>query len=361
MLEVYKKRQTAGIRGGSDDTLYEFKRVTTAMLATLGAHTPWESLKKPDWKRLRTRLEKPLNRKYQTLGKKLMTRLLGHVKTCAKLASKEWGFASPAFGIGWDDVAEGHRPSPIRNRPGKSPIARKAYDQDECWSIIFDAPPLEQAACLLGLNGGMGAADIGVMRISDLDLETGWFNDVRSKVKKIRRFRMWPETVAAIKRVLNETPRNPLFPDYIFLGHAESNDPLLRSLTHPPRPLVRERPNGSREACVFSKFLCRHIRNCGFDDPRRFYGLRHTFEWCGDHLDERVTSDIMTHSIMADVRNGKGYYRTASHDARSRDVTDFVRNWVILKGDDDPTKFVRATDSPYEPLPDPVPLISKSR
>jgi integrase len=343
---TYAKLLEKSLRGGSPSTVREINWVADLMAKTFGGHRDWESLTTDDWERLRKKIE--LGRSGAGLRHKSLKRCYGHPKRIGRIASEEFGVRPPAFGFTTFRIAgEQQTPSTV-NRIGKSPIASKAYDQHEIMAILEDAPPFERACCLLGLNGGMGLADIGNVQTTQFCMVTGWFDDSRSKTGKARRFRLWPETIQAIQEEMRRLPRSEEYPHHVFVG-----DKLKR-------PMVRK-IGTMMDTQQINKRVVPFIRSRGFTDSRGFYGFRHTFQWAGAAIDSEATSDIMTHIPMPTRQSGRMSYDSGKHDRRRVNVTDFIRQWSLLGGSDDPEQFVASSESLYGTLPAAVPLGSGSQ
>jgi integrase len=76
------------------------------------------------------------------------------------------------------------------------------------------AAPQLKAMFLLGMNCGFGDHDCAMLPISALDLDNGWLTYSRPKTGIERRAKLWPETVAALKKVLacrREAPFDNVF------------------------------------------------------------------------------------------------------------------------------------------------------
>ena len=68
------------------------------------------------------------------------------------------------------------------------------------------AKPELRAMIYLGINCGLSNTELANLRLGHLDLANGWLSDRRHKTGVKRRSYLWPETVAAINRVLANRP-----------------------------------------------------------------------------------------------------------------------------------------------------------
>ncbi len=179
---------------------------------------------------------------------------------------------------------------------------------------LLDAAPLQlEAMILLGCNVGMGNADIGNLTTKHLDLKAKWLDYPRPKTGVARRVPLWPETVKALRKVLDNQPKSKETTDYVFLtrlGHSWAKETAANPLSRAFRKLLDDE---------------------GLYRPGLgFYTLRHVAETIGgDTRDQPAVDAIMGHSRddMASV------YREGISDARLRAVVNHVHKWLFTKGD----------------------------
>src|SRR5690349_15134384 len=98
------------------------------------------------------------------------------------------------------------------------------------------ADPQLRAMVLLGLNAGLGVTDCGNLSNPNIDLDAGWLDYPRVKTETPRRVPLWPETVDALKAVL-EKRRYPL---------TAADDGIV-FLTRTRRRWVRTKPGKTAE------------------------------------------------------------------------------------------------------------------
>jgi integrase len=185
-----------------------------------------------------------------------------------------------------------------------------------------------RACILLGINGGMGNADCGRLSTTFLDLKSGWYDLPRHKTGIPRRFRLWPETIAAIRTAMSERP----------IAKDEANDKLCFLTSH-GKPVWWEATSlngvaGFRDSVTRAfTALC---ADCGIARSQRgFYSLRRTFETVAGNSKDQVAVDVvMGHSdqSMAAV------YRQGIDDQRLIDVGNHVHAWLFPKEKKKPAK-----------------------
>ncbi|HEY1599242.1 MAG TPA: tyrosine-type recombinase/integrase [Pirellulales bacterium] len=220
---------------------------------------------------------------------------------------------------------EGLIQQPIRygqafKRPTKRTltIARNArgprmFEAVEIQSIIAKAGAHLKAMALLGINAGLGNADVARLEFRHIDLSSGWLNYPRVKTGADRRCPLWKETIVAIHAAvaLRPEPKNLADSQIVFItkygGRWENGKP------------------GNALAQEMAKLL----KELGIHRPGlNFYALRHTTETIGgDALDQVALNHIMGHSPPS--TDMSSVYRERINDDRLRAVSDHVRAWLF--------------------------------
>jgi integrase len=188
------------------------------------------------------------------------------------------------------------------------------FDAAELREILGAADTPLNAMILLGINGGLGQADLAALPISAVDFGSALLNYPRQKTAIPRRIPLWPETVAALRNAVESRPRPKL-----------EADRELAFMTKYGFRWVRTNEKGTSIDSVgweFRKLLVR----LGLKRPRiGFYALRHTFETIGGDSKDQVAVD----HIMGHARDDMAsLYRERISDERLRAVTEHVRRWL---------------------------------
>jgi integrase len=170
------------------------------------------------------------------------------------------------------------RPSKGKMRSAKHAAGRQDFEPEEVVKILDATTGQLHAMVLLGVNCGLGNADISRLDASSLDLDAGWLTYPRPKTGALRRSPLWEETVKALRpfvssgRVFTTRHHNPW---------------TSSSLTHEIRKVL--------DAIGMLK------------DQRNFYGLRRSFRTIADECrDPGACNVIMGHTddkTMGDVYN----------------------------------------------------------
>jgi integrase len=161
---------------------------------------------------------------------------------------------------------------------------------------------------MLGINGGMGAADIAQITLPQLT-EMPWLDCPRAKTGASRRIWLWPETVQAIESRIKERkePYRSAWGDIAFLT-------LHRT------PWVRDGQDSATQAFRQNRIAAGLKRGS-------FYDLRRTFQTIGDEtLDFPAVSFCMGHTPRQSDMSAR--YRTIS-DERVKSVCSKVREWLF--------------------------------
>ena len=193
------------------------------------------------------------------------------------------------------------------------------FTAEEIQKLLTASSGWLHACILLGINGGMGNADCGRLSTKFLNLDSCWYDLAREKTGIPRRFRLWPETIDAIRAAMRQRP----------IAKNDADDPLCFLTSHGlPIWWQASKPNGEVYLCDnVNKAFSKLVTKCKVDRSQRgFYSLRRTFETVAGATKDQVAVDyIMGHAdaSMAAV------YRQGIEDQRLIDVGQHVRNWLF--------------------------------
>ncbi len=195
-----------------------------------------------------------------------------------------------------------------RTRLERGPLMFSAKDINR---MVKAADLPLKAMILLGINCGFGNSDCAKLTFEALDLKNGWHNFARPKTHNLRRAKLWPETVTAIKAAIKIRP-----------PHAAGDERLV-FLTRFGRPWSRE----SGDNAISSEFADLLQKLKIHRKGNTFYSLRRTFETIGGAGGEQVAVD----HIMGHARDDMpSIYRQKVFDEKLTEVSNFVHQW--LKG-----------------------------
>jgi len=207
------------------------------------------------------------------------------------------------------------RPNKKTMRKARHANGPRMFEADELRQILAGAEMPLRAMILLGLNGGIGQADLAALPISAVNFHCSVLDYPRQKTAIPRRIPLWPETTAALAEAIRERPKP-----------KSGEDSHLVFVTKYGHRWVRTNQNATAVDSIGWEFG-KVLRRLGLKRPRiGFYALRHTFETiAGDSKDQVAVNSIMGHidNTMASV------YRERISDERLRAVTDHVRNWLF--------------------------------
>jgi integrase len=226
-------------------------------------------------------------------------------------------------------------PAPIRYGSEFKPPARRVlrkerqtkgvrmFEAKELRAILDKATMPMKAMILLGINCGLGNADIAALPVKAVDLKGGWLAYPRPKTGISRRCPLWPETVAAIQEALGcrRVPRSSEHAGLLFLTRR-GNPWAHRAVSEDQPGKVRKIADDSVTKEFRKVLVALKLHRAGLG----FYALRHTFETiAGDSRDQVAVDAIMGHARddMASV------YRERIDDARLLAVVEHVRKWLF--------------------------------
>ncbi|HUT93481.1 MAG TPA: hypothetical protein VMY37_28715 [Thermoguttaceae bacterium] len=301
-------------------TWTDYHTTCARIVATLGKERPVADLGPADFLRLKNKMAKTMG--LVSLGVEIArTR---HVFRWAADEDTRLIDHAPQFGR---EFRPPSRKAIARAKQSNGQAARM-FEAHEIRAMIDAAGVHFRPLILLGVNCGFGNMDVATLTHDALDMEGGWANHPRPKTGVERRCPLWPETIEAIRKAL-ENKRKPA-------KRAFSN---LVFLTQMGRPWVRlDKKRGSdgwqdaswsdSVGVVMHELLVKLGLN---RKGRGFYALRHVFETVGGESLDQVAVD----AIMGHVTPGMGStYRERISDERLRRVTDFVRAWVFAEPSD---------------------------
>lgn len=227
------------------------------------------------------------------------------------------------------------RYGPTFKRPSKKTLRQERHAKGE---RMFEAPQLRKliaeagiplkAMILLGINCGFGNQDVGTLPVGAVDLKGGWIRFPRPKTAIQRRCPLWPETVAALKKAIDERP----------FAKDEDDDGLV-FLTKYGQPWAKARDvaisqsegggftvKGNRANPVSHETRKLLTKLKLYRPGLGFYALRHSFETVGGESKDQVAVD----SIMGHADHSmSAVYRERISDDRLKAVSDHVRHWLL--------------------------------
>lgn len=205
-------------------------------------------------------------------------------------------------------------PSKPAKRRERQEKPKKLFSSDECRSLLEKASVQMKAMILLGLNGGFGQTDIGMLQFRHVDLARQWIDFPRNKTSVEREVPLWDETCAAIEAAIEHRPKKGAnHPELVFVtryGHpwvrCEIDEAIVDSVT-------REFSKLKQETNIVAR-------------GNGFYTLRHTFRTIADECkDQPAALRIMGHSDQSISE----VYRENISPERLIAVTDHVRRWLF--------------------------------
>lgn len=169
-----------------------------------------------------------------------------------------------------------------------------------------------RAFILLGLNCGYGTADIGRLRIEQIDFENQWLGELRGKTGIARGAWLWDETVEALRDAISRRP---------ITTHERLHQ--LVFLTKSRRPWWEDGSTSHPLSRTFKKLKDRvGVNKKGVGQ----YALRHCFETvAGDCRDQQAIDYVMGHidSSIGSV------YREGIYPVLIKAVCSYVRCWWL--------------------------------
>lgn len=247
----------------------------------------------------------------KTHGPTSLANDIGHARVVFNYAYKQGLIERPLlFGDGFK------KPKAAVLRRERQKKGVKMFTPQQIQAMLVKARPQLKAMILLGINCGMGNTDCAMLPLTALDLQTGWLTYPRIKTAIERRAKLWPETVAALKDVLDHRreSKDADHADKVFV--TKCGFPWLgKCKTDHDCPV-------SKETTKLLKALGIHRRGLGF------YALRNTFETVGgESLDQAAVDRVMGH--VSPTNDMSAVYRQRITDERLLRVAKYVRRWLL--------------------------------
>jgi integrase len=281
----------------SGRTLEEYKATAQFVIDQVGKARIAETLGPDDFKEIRRRLAK----RYNLVG---LTKRIIQVRTMFNTALEDGLLDKPIrYGTGFEPPSA----KSLRNHRGKQ--GPKDFGVEEIRSMLSKANSTRRAMILLGVNAGLGNSDVADLHVSNLDLSKGWLDYPRKKTEVPRRCPLWPETIEAIERSMQERPKSEKGLVFVSVNGQDYQD---------------DERSGWRITGEFRQIL----KMINIADGRGFYGLRRTFQTIAEGCDDIIAvRAIMGH---ADPQNDmSARYRQRITDERLHRAVETVREWLL--------------------------------
>lgn len=305
----------------------EYQRTTDSIMAFFGRDRRVDDLRPDDFESFRTSLARGCG--VVTLKSKV-----NRARVVFKFASDRNLIDRPvAYGGAFD------RPSAKTLRKARNEAGERMFEREDLLRILnlLDGKPVDvagldkpvhlaasatmKAMVLLGLNAGFGNTDVATLPISAVSLDKAWLTFPRPKTGIHRRVPLWPETVVAIRKALEERPKP-----------NDDADADVCFITSRGTRYVRLQPSGTEGKFVTINSLSRRFEGImgklGIEGRRglNFYTLRHVFETQAGESRDQIAVD----AIMGHVDESMGaQYRERISDDRLIAVTETVRTWLF--------------------------------
>lgn len=204
------------------------------------------------------------------------------------------------------------KPSAKTTRLERAAKGERLFTREEVLSLLKLANVHQRAFLLLGLNVGMGQADIATLPAHAIKRE--WLDYPRPKTGVQRRAWLWPETQQAVAAAMQAS------------GPAEepADEGLAFRTSYGGRWIVMYK--GTPDDRLSEQFRTL-LKRAGLDNRGlSFYRLRHLHRTLTDEcLDWPAANTVMGHQdpTMA------GQYRERISDERIRRVCAYVRRWLF--------------------------------
>ncbi|HEV7280538.1 MAG TPA: tyrosine-type recombinase/integrase [Pirellulaceae bacterium] len=280
-------------------TFGDYKEAGEAMVAFFGPNRRIEDLRPDDFARFRDKLSEG-GRSAVTLGNWILR--------CRVL----FKYGEDVFELRVRFGRSFKRPRAIDVRGEENEKPEKFFEAAKIHALLGVATVPMRAMILLGVNCGFGNGDVGRLEIGHLDLDQGWHRYGRPKTGVVRRFPLWPETVAALRLAIDQRPelKDPALSDRVFLTKYGLS--WFKETKQSPISLI----------------FGRLVKKLKLPEGRGFYALRHVFQTVGDDSGEQIAVKYaMGHAPSS--RDMAAVYRERVFENGLVAVSDHVRAWFL--------------------------------
>lgn len=314
-------------------TWQEYLAACRRLCASLGKDSMVTSLIPADFERLRAEYGK-------TWGPVRVGNEIQRVRGVFRHALRQ-GFLDRAviFGEGFK------KPSRTTLRKHRAAQGVRMFEAAQIRKLLEQAGPTMRAMILLAINCALGNHDVAALHGARLDLRRRWLDYPRPKTGIDRRCPLWPETIAALRKVLRRQKRLSAASSQRSAESVTANDTnaktpspktssaISREMASKTRGLVFVTRSGrswlpSKSGNPISMEFLRVARRAGvWRKGLGFYALRHTFSTIGEEVKDRSALEyIMGHA--AEARDMTSVYRERIGDDRLQAVAEHVRGWL---------------------------------
>ncbi|WP_397568583.1 tyrosine-type recombinase/integrase [Schlesneria sp. T3-172] len=319
--QFMKEKKIKSDEGGlSLRLMLDYQKTCAMLLEHFGRDRLVDDIRPEDFRDLRAKIGTGPRKKRGTVT---IANIIRIVRIIFKFASDNEAIDRPInFGTAFK------LPTKTEMRRSRALREKRLFSADEIRLLLAEAGVNMRAMILLGINAGMGPTDISQLPITALDLKNGWLEFPRPKTAVNRRAKLWPETVEALKAVIESrpAPKNESDSNLVFL--TRHGHPWVRCKGWTTMEEDREHLHYTFSDAVGKEFK-KVLRRVKLErDNANFYGLRHTFLTVADGAKDKPATDM----VMGHVTPGiDTEYREHIEDARLLAVVNHVHAWLWPK------------------------------
>lgn len=231
----------------------------------------------------------------RTLSRHSRKRIIAYIKAMFHWGAKMDLFPRPCFGE--EFTAPRTSPDALRKAraiEGKTDYSRRIVSGEEVDKILawFTRNPQFKAIVLVGINCGLGPADIGRLRWRNINMETGELNMPRGKTGTERKGYLWKKTREALENVKGLKHNE--------LAIEKDGEDALVFVSRTGKAMYREEGEiaveGQAVGVKIHQAITITFRRCVRDlkiAGVSFYRLRHTFKTLGKKAKDRDALNLM--------------------------------------------------------------------
>jgi integrase len=302
-------------------TVLDYKYTCERLIEAFGKTRPVEDLRPVDFQQLRTKLAK--DRNPVSLGNEIQ-----RIRVVFKFAFDQELIDKPVR-YGQTFKKPSRKTLRLSCNEKRRANGKRMFSAEALRAILKHASQPLKTMILLAANCGFGQSDLASLRISDIDLRSGWVDYPRPKTGIERRVPLWPETIKAVREWLPENPKAKAAEDagLLFITKYGRRWVVVYKMEQEIAEDGTEKLKGGTPDDAIGKEFAKLLTTLKLKRPGLgFYAIRHTFETIGGAVCDQVALD----AIMGHVDDSMAAaYREEVSDDRLRKVVDHVRTWLF--------------------------------
>ncbi len=302
-------------------TFAEYERALQDCCDFFGGATAIGAIAPANWESYRIDLEKRLDAHSRA-------RQMSAIR-----AASRWAFESERIDRPFRFGQSFKPPAEAEFRKARRDAGKRLFTAAEVKAVLKHAPAPLRCMFLLAINCGFGNTDLASLPVAAIDFKKRLIDFDRVKTDAARVCVLWPETVDALRKVIDgerSTPRSEADAGLVFL--TDHGCRCVRDHFDANGKLTSTTDTVSNEWCKFLRRL--RQRKKPINIARSFYDARRTFSTIADNMvprDEPAKDLMMGHVPKRAEKVSRGYVQEIAV-GRLKAISEHVRRTLRVGG-----------------------------